>query len=75
MLPAVPCSRIRFVGNAASFGAKRVLLSRDEKEYADRVFLSVEHVDLSLNPDFQMEFAAAMMLPEADEVADCGAES
>ncbi len=74
MLPAVPCSRIRFVGNAASFGAKRVLLSRVEKEYADRVFLSVEHVDLSLSPDFQMEFAEAMMLPEADEVADCGAE-
>ncbi len=74
MLPAIPCSRIRFVGNAASFGAKRALLSRVEKDYADRVFLSVEHVDLSLSPDFQMEFAAAMMLPEADEAGDCVAE-
>ena len=74
MLPAIPWSRIRFVGNAASFGAKRALLSRVEKDYADRVFLSVEHVDLSISPDFQMEFAAAMMLPEADEAGDCGAE-
>ncbi len=70
MLPPIPCHRIRFVGNTASFGAKRALLSVEEKEYADRVARSVEHVDLSLDPEFQMEFSTAMLLPE-DEPDHC----
>ncbi len=72
MLPPIPCHRIRFVGNTASFGAKRALLSIEEKEYANRVARSTEHVDLSLDPEFQMEFGSAMLLPEhdLDECAD-----
>lgn len=70
MLPPIPCHRIRFVGNTASFGAKRALLSIEEKEYANRVARSVEHVDLSLDPEFQMEFSTAMLLPE-DEPDHC----
>lgn len=71
MLPPIPCSRIRFVGNTASFGAKRALLSTGEKAYAARVMRDVRHVDLSLDPEFQMEFAAAMLLPGA-ELDSCG---
>ncbi len=72
MLPAVPCSRIRFVGNTASFGAKRALLSTEEKGYAARIIRDVRHVDLSLDPEFQAEFGAAMILPdhEPDGCAD-----
>jgi len=64
MLPRVPSERIRFVGNTASFGAKRALLSRTEKEYAQRVRRETRHVDLSLDPDFQMEFGSAMLFPD-----------
>ncbi|MBL7114576.1 MAG: DUF4445 domain-containing protein [Kiritimatiellae bacterium] len=64
MLPAVPAERIRFVGNTASFGAKRALLSSDEAERAEQILARVTHVDLSLRPDFQMEFGAAMLFPE-----------
>ena len=70
MLPTIPCSRIRFVGNTASFGAKRALLSTAEKDYAERVCVQTEHVDLSLEPEFQMEFSEAMLLPD-HEPADC----
>lgn len=63
MLPAVPTERIRFVGNTASFGAKRALLSENEKEYAARVIEETRHVDLSLSPDFQVEFGNAMLFP------------
>ena len=70
MLPPIPCNRIRFVGNTASFGAKRALLSVEEKEYAGKVARMTNHVDLSLDPEFQMEFGAAMLLPENDPV-DC----
>lgn len=66
MLPPIPCSRIRFVGNTASFGAKRALLSTEEKDYAARLVQAVRHVDLSLDPDFQLEFGTAMLLPDHD---------
>jgi uncharacterized 2Fe-2S/4Fe-4S cluster protein (DUF4445 family) len=63
MLPDVPHDRIRFVGNTASFGAKRVLLSTDQADYARAILRKTEHVDLSLRPDFQMAFSEAMMFP------------
>lgn len=69
MLPPIPCSRIRFVGNTASFGAKRALLSTAEKEYAERVGRETRHLDLSLDPSFQAEFSGAMLLPEREPVA------
>ena len=63
--PADPTrARIRYVGNTASFGAKRFLLCDAEREYAERVIRGVQHVDLSLDPEFQMEFSAAMLFPE-----------
>jgi uncharacterized 2Fe-2S/4Fe-4S cluster protein (DUF4445 family) len=66
MLPPIPCDKIRFVGNTSSFGAKRVLLSTLEKDYAARVVKQVRHVDLSLDPDFHLEFSNAMLFPEAE---------
>jgi uncharacterized 2Fe-2S/4Fe-4S cluster protein (DUF4445 family) len=64
LLPAVPVQRIRFVGNASSMGAKAVLLAHELRAEADRIAQVTEHVDLSLDPEFQMEFAMAMMFPE-----------
>jgi len=66
MLPAIPCERIRFMGNTASFGAKMVLLSKDEEKYAARITAATRHVDLSLNPSFQEEFSSAMLFPEGE---------
>ncbi len=65
MLPAVPPERIHFVGNAASFGAKRALLADEEKDYAGTVTRKSRHVDLSLDPEFMNEFSSAMMFPES----------
>lgn len=66
MLPQIAHSLIRFVGNTASFGAKKVLLSVAEKEYAERITRETTHIDLSRSPDFQMEFAEAMLFPEEE---------
>jgi uncharacterized 2Fe-2S/4Fe-4S cluster protein (DUF4445 family) len=70
LLPPLPTDRIRFIGNAASMGAKLALLSAEERHYADTLCDRTEHVDLSLDPDFQLEFSMAMMFPgsEADAV-------
>ena len=66
MLPQISRSKIRFVGNTASFGAKMVLLSKEESSYAARIVEKTEHLDLSTSPEFQMEFGAAMLFPEDD---------
>jgi len=66
LLPPIPLEKIRFVGNAASTGAKVALLSEGRREVADRIAGSAEHVDLSLDPEFQMEFGMAMMFPEEE---------
>lgn len=66
LLPQIPCGRIQFVGNAASLGAKHALLSADERARTERLRDRAEHVDLSLDPEFQMEFGMAMMFPSED---------
>jgi uncharacterized 2Fe-2S/4Fe-4S cluster protein (DUF4445 family) len=68
LLPQIPCDKIRFIGNAASLGAKMALLSSREREYSERLRGKTEHVDLSLDPEFQMEFSAAMLFPEHEPV-------
>jgi len=66
LLPQIPCGRIHFIGNAASLGARLALLSADERDRAERLRGATEHVDLSLDPEFQMEFGMAMMFPDGD---------
>jgi len=66
LLPQIPGDRIRFIGNAASLGAKLVLLSDRERAYAARLQEQTEHIDLSLDPEFQMEFGMAMIFPISD---------
>ncbi|HEO70230.1 MAG TPA: DUF4445 domain-containing protein, partial [Candidatus Hydrogenedentes bacterium] len=60
----VPAERIVFVGNASLAGALMALGSQKVREKAESVARSMEHVDLSLDPDFQMAFAMAMQFPE-----------
>lgn len=64
LLPSVPSERIRFIGNASLMGAKRAVLSVAEKDHASRIVRLVKHIDLSLSPEFQVEFSNAMIFPE-----------
>lgn len=66
LLPPIACEKIHFIGNAALMGAKLALLSADERERSRKLRNRTEHVDLSLDADFQMEFGAAMMFPDDD---------
>jgi uncharacterized 2Fe-2S/4Fe-4S cluster protein (DUF4445 family) len=74
LLPQIPCERIRFIGNAASFGAKLVLLSATERASVTALRRKAEHVDLSQDPEFQGEFGKAMVFPKTD-VDSCEGES
>jgi len=64
LLPQVPVERIRFISNSSAMGARLALVSTDEREYAEQVIRSTTHIDLSLDQQFQEEFAMAMIFPE-----------
>ncbi len=64
LIPPLPIGRIRYVGNAALLGAQLCLLSERERERAERIARSVEHVSLAAHPDFQDIFVESMDFPE-----------
>jgi uncharacterized 2Fe-2S/4Fe-4S cluster protein (DUF4445 family) len=70
LLPQIPLEHITFIGNAASMGAKLALLSVEERAYGMALSDKTEHIDLSLDPEFQTEFALAMMFPD-QETNEC----
>jgi uncharacterized 2Fe-2S/4Fe-4S cluster protein (DUF4445 family) len=63
LIPALPASRIRYVGNAASLGAQLCLLSEAERARAVDVAARIEHVSLAAHPDFEEIFVNAMNFP------------
>ncbi|MCD5390532.1 ASKHA domain-containing protein [candidate division NPL-UPA2 bacterium] len=60
LIPNLPSDRIKFIGNAASSGAKLALLSRDLKEEVESISKETDYIELSARADFQEEFAMAM---------------
>jgi uncharacterized 2Fe-2S/4Fe-4S cluster protein (DUF4445 family) len=67
LLPAeVDHSKISYVGNASLNGAKWALLSTRVRKQAEELARKARHVQLSLDTDFQMEFAEAMIFPGGD---------
>ena len=63
LIPDLPASRIRYVGNAASLGAQLCLLSEAERTRAAEVARRIEHVSLAAHPDFEEIFVNAMNFP------------
>jgi uncharacterized 2Fe-2S/4Fe-4S cluster protein (DUF4445 family) len=67
LIPNLPDSKIRFIGNSSIEGAKAVLFSHERMRYSDGMAAKVKYVEVSLDPEFQMEFATAMMFPSQDQ--------
>lgn len=64
--PSVPAERIRYVGNVSLHGAKWALVSAAARAQAEGILEKVTHVELSNDPEFQMEFAEAMIFPDGE---------
>ena len=64
LLPKIPKDRIMFVGNAAGFGAKMVLLSKDMRKEACEISENTEYIELAVRSDFQDIFVGSMGFPE-----------
>jgi uncharacterized 2Fe-2S/4Fe-4S cluster protein (DUF4445 family) len=61
LIPRFPNAEIVPVGNAAGSGARMALLSTAAREEASQILRHVEYLELSGRPDFQDEFAEAMI--------------
>ncbi len=55
--------KINYVGNTSLAGAKWALLSSNARRCAEEIARKTKHIELSLDTDFQMEFAEAMIFP------------
>lgn len=62
MLPKIPLSIVRQVGNAAGIGAKLALISEEKREEAKHLAEKIHYVELAGDPDFMKMFANAMRL-------------
>lgn len=65
MLPRLPESRFRQVGNAAGQGAQLLLVSRGSRRRADDISRRVHYVELTTHPGFADTFAEHLMFAEA----------
>jgi uncharacterized 2Fe-2S/4Fe-4S cluster protein (DUF4445 family) len=63
MIPDIPDNNIFFIGNTSLIGAKTILFCREKLLEAERIAKEVDVVDVSLDIEFQMEFANAMIFP------------
>jgi uncharacterized 2Fe-2S/4Fe-4S cluster protein (DUF4445 family) len=63
MFPDCDLKNVVAVGNAAGDGARIALLNRDKRVEADRIAREVEYIELTVYPEFTMEFAEAMAFP------------
>lgn len=70
--PEIHHSRIRYVGNTSLSGARWALLSAASRKRAEALARNTEHVELSTDEDFAMEFALAMMFPGPGECTGAG---
>ncbi len=65
LLPSeIEHGRIRYMGNTSLAGARLAALSCGARRLADDLARRTEHVDLSIDAEFQTAFADAMIFPE-----------
>jgi uncharacterized 2Fe-2S/4Fe-4S cluster protein (DUF4445 family) len=63
MLPDIPTSRIKFVGNTSARGAIMALLSNEAFDTVEKIASQITYFDLMGNPKFMEEFVSADFLP------------
>ncbi len=62
LLPKISRSRVLQAGNTAGTGAKMMLMSSKMRSLAEQIAVSVEHIQLSGDPDFEQLFLESTVL-------------
>ncbi len=63
LLPNVPLTHIRAIGNAAGAGVRMMLASTDARRRAARLADRIEYLELAVYPGFNKYFAQGVRLP------------
>ncbi len=66
MLPDMPTSRIKFVGNTSLTGAKMALISEEAFETVQKIASQMTYFDLMGNQKYMEEFMSANFLPHTN---------
>ena len=60
MFPPLPINRFKQVGNAAGAGARQMLLSVQQRRFADELAKRVQYIELSNHPEFTNIFTRSL---------------
>lgn len=63
LFPDCDLKKVYAVGNAAGDGARMALLNTDKRSEADQIARQVEYIELTIEQDYEKQFAAAMHFP------------
>ena len=66
MLPDMPLSKFKFLGNTSASGAYLTLLSEDMRKEAEEIARKMTYVELSVSTGFMDEYMSALFLPHTD---------
>lgn len=66
MFPDLPLEKYKYIGNSSVMGAKRILLSREARDNAEKLAEKITYLELSVGNEFMEEFVSALFIPHTD---------
>ncbi len=66
MLPDLPLSVYRAIGNSSLRGAEKVLLDERARRDCEKIVSSVTYLELNVNQEFMIRFSGARFIPHTD---------
>ena len=66
MLPDLPLSVYRAVGNSSLRGAEQVLLEEDARSACEAIVSSITYLELNVNQEFMLRFSGSKFIPHTD---------
>ena len=70
LIPALPTTKVRGVGNTAGYGACLTLLDKNRAAEAERIARKLEYVELAGNSRFQELLVGSLLFPGAKDFND-----
>ncbi|MFH0786345.1 MAG: ASKHA domain-containing protein [Pseudomonadota bacterium] len=67
LLPELPLSKFKFIGNGSLLGARLVCFSNILRTDVKRIFNKITNIELSENNNFMNNYIAALFLPHTDK--------
>ncbi len=67
LLPDIPRSKFRYIGNASLTGAARLLTSSESRAQLEEMKPLIQYLDLGDEPRYYEHYTAALFIPHTDE--------